>query len=348
MRQFYSVILSFFSLLCVFASASKASESGVILLYHHVASETPASTSISPENFKAHLEYLKANDFNVMGLGEMVNALRVRRTLPEKSVAITFDDGYLSIYDTAFPMLNEFGFPFTVFVSTGPIDRAQSNYMSWGNIKEMASAGVTIANHLVEHSYMLDKLQGEAQVDWIERMREEILEAQQTITRHSGQDNKFLAYPYGEYDNDIKSLVEELGFIGFAQNSGSAGFSSDFLALPRFPLASIYANLSTAKVKFATKAFNVEQLRPLSPVSSNSRPTATLKFSTGDYRLNQIACFSNNKPMIMNWSSSEEGVLTIVPEADLTGRRSRYICTAPDMKSDHFFWYSVQWIDLTH
>jgi biofilm PGA synthesis lipoprotein PgaB len=348
MRQFYSVILSTFLLLSVFANTSQASESGVILLYHHVASDTPASTSISPENFKAHLEYLKANDFHVMGLAEMVKALREQRTIPEKSVAITFDDGYSSIYDTAFPMLNEFGFPFTLFVSTGPINRAQSNYMSWGNIEEMASAGVTIANHLVEHSYMLDKLQGEAQGDWIDRIREEILEAQRTITRHSGQDNKFLAYPYGEYDIDIKNLAEELGFIGFAQNSGSAGFASDFLALPRFPLASIYANLNTAKVKFAAKAFNVEQLQPLSPISSNSRPTATLKFSTGDYRLTQIACFSNSKPMFMNWSSSEEGVLTIAPETDLTGRRSRYVCTAPDMKSDRFFWYSVQWIDLAN
>jgi biofilm PGA synthesis lipoprotein PgaB len=343
----YSLIFCFCLVSSAFA-AGPGSTSGVALLYHHVAVDTPPSTTISPEAFRAHLEYLRDNDFHVIELSEMVNALQSRRSIPEKSVAITFDDGYLSIYDTAFPLLEEFGFPFTLFVSTGPIDRAQSNYMSWENIKEMANAGVTIANHLVEHPYMLDKLQGETETDWLYRMREEILKSQSTIIHHTGQDNKLLAYPYGEYNHDIKELSEELGFIGFAQNSGAIGFDSDFLALPRFPLASIYANLDTAKVKFGTKAFSVKQLSPLSPVTSDERPTASLMFSPGDYRLEQIACFSNGQVMDMSWSDAEKGMLTIRPKADLSERRSRYICTAPDVGSDQFFWHSVQWINLSN
>lgn len=343
--QRYSFIFCLFLLSSAFVRGQE--NSGVVLLYHHVASDTPPSTTISPETFRSHLEYLRANDFNVIGLSEMVVALQNRQAIPEKSIAITFDDGYSSIYDTAFPMLEEFGFPFTLFVSTGPIDRAQRNYMTWENINEMASAGVTIANHLVEHPYMLAKLPEETDANWINRMRQEIQEAQKTIARHTNQDNKFLAYPYGEYDNNIKSLSAELGFIGFAQNSGAVGFDSDFLALPRFPLASIYANLNTAKVKFGTKAFNVKQRSPLSPVTSESRPSATLKFSSGNYRLEQIACFSNSEAMNISWSDTEEGVLTIRPKADISGRRSRYICTAPDVGSEGFFWYSVQWINLS-
>lgn len=343
--QRYSVILSFFLITSVFA-ATEQENSGVILVYHHVASDTPPSTTISPETFRTHLEYLQTNNFNVIELSELIIALQAQVPIPEKSVAITFDDGYSSIYDTAFPMLEEFGFPFTLFVSTGPIDRTQSNYMTWEEISEMASAGVTIGNHLVEHPYMLDKIQGETEAQWINRLDQEIQQAQRTITHHTGQDNKYLAYPYGEYDSNIKNLVKELGFIGFAQNSGAIGFGSDFLALPRFPLASIYANLNTAKVKFGTKAFNVKQLSPTSPVTSDSRPTATLRFSPGDYRLDQIACFSNSKAMKLSWSDTEDGVLTIEPEADLSGRRSRYICTAPDIESDRFFWYSVQWINV--
>lgn len=343
--QRYSIILYFFLLTSALANGQESS--GVVLLYHHVASDTPPSTTISPETFRSHLEYLRDNNFKVIGLSEMVTALQNQQAIPEKSIAITFDDGYSSIYDTAFPMLEQFGFPFTLFVSTGPIDRAQSNYMTWENINEMASAGVTIANHLVEHPYMLDKLPEETDANWINRMRQEIQEAQKTIVSHTGQDNKFLAYPYGEYNNNIKDLSKELGFIGFAQNSGAIGFDSDFLALPRFPLASIYANLNTAKVKFGTKAFNVKQLSPLSPVTSESRPTARLKFSSGDYRLEQIACFSNSEAMNISWSGTEEGVLTIRPKADISGRRSRYICTAPDVGSDRFFWYSVQWINLS-
>ncbi|MFT6092588.1 MAG: peptidoglycan/xylan/chitin deacetylase (PgdA/CDA1 family) [Pseudohongiellaceae bacterium] len=345
--QRYSLIFSFFLVSSAFA-AGEAATSGVALVYHHVAVDTPPSTTISPESFRVHLEYLRDNDFNVIELGEMVNALLSRQSIPEKSVAITFDDGYSSIYDTAFPMLIEFDFPFTLFVSTGPINRAQSNYMSWENIKEMADAGVTIANHLVEHPYMLDKLKDEAKADWLYRMRQEIRESQDAITLHTGQDNKLLAYPYGEYDNDIRGLSKELGFISFAQNSGAIGFDSDFLALPRFPLASIYANLDTAKVKFGTKAFSVKQLTPLSPVTSDVRPTASLMFSPGDYRLEQITCFSNSRIMDMSWSEAEKGVLTIRPKDDLSERRSRYVCTAPDIRSDRFFWHSVQWINVSN
>lgn len=326
-------------------SAWAASESGVILVYHHVAGDTPPSTSLSPKNFAAHLEYLQANDFNVISLPAMVDALANRESIPDKSVAITFDDGYASIYDTAFPMLQEYGYPFTLFVSTGPIDRGQSNYMTWEHIAEMAAAGVTIANHLVEHPYMLERLSGEDEKGWLNRLQQEILQAQNSITEHTGQTQRLLAYPYGEYNNAIKNLVSSLEFTGLAQNSGAVGFDSDFAALPRFPLASIYANLDTAKIKFASKAFNVEQIAPTNPLSTDPRPLAKLKFSPGNYLRQQIACFSNGEAMSLNWSDEEDGILEIKPKTDLRARRSRYVCTAPDTESNQFYWYSVQWIN---
>lgn len=340
--------MRFFFQLVLFLACSTslfASDSGVILLYHHVDSDTPPSTSISPQDFTGHLEYLRDNDFTVMNLPEMLDALSQKRPVPDKTVAITFDDGYISIYDTAFPLLQEFGYPFTLFVSTGPIDRQQRNYMSWDNIKEMSDAGVTIANHLVEHPYMLERSAGEKESIWLDRLRIEILAAEKSIETHTGQKQRLLAYPYGEYDNNIKALIKDLGFTGLAQNSGAVGFTSDSLALPRFPLASIYANLETAKVKFASKAFNVQLIEPESPVNSSARPTASLKFLPGNYRIDQIACFSNGEAMEMKWSQQEEGVVEILPISDVTGRRSRYICTAPDTTSDRYYWYSVQWIN---
>ncbi|MFK7862928.1 MAG: polysaccharide deacetylase family protein [Pseudohongiellaceae bacterium] len=341
MRLFLATAI--FLLVSTFTRAE--SESGVIIAYHHVATDTPPSTSLSPAAFEAHLKYLKENDFSVMGLPEMLESLALKKPLPPKAVAITFDDGYSSIYQTAFPMLQEFGYPFTLFVSTGPIDRAQSKYMSWENIKEMAAAGVTIANHLVDHPYMLEKRANEDDTQWLDRLRMEILAAENTIKMQTGQSHQLLAYPYGEYDNRIQKLVSDLGFTGVAQNSGAVGFFSDKTALPRFPLASIYANLDTAKVKFASKAFKVEQLAPISPVTSELRPVAKLKFSPDDYRRQQVACFSGGQPMQMDWSDDEDGVVVIRPNEDLNGRRSRYVCTAPDINDGRFYWYSVQWIN---
>jgi peptidoglycan/xylan/chitin deacetylase (PgdA/CDA1 family) len=119
----YKFIAFLFTVMSVCIPA-QASEHGVILLYHHVDSDTPPSTTISPSDFKAHLEYLRDNDFNVIPLDTMIDSLQKQQALPERAVAITFDDGYISIFEQAFPMLQEFGYPFTLFVSTDPINRA--------------------------------------------------------------------------------------------------------------------------------------------------------------------------------------------------------------------------------
>ncbi len=321
-----------------------AQEHGVILLYHHVDSSTPPSTSISPEDFRLHLEYLRDNGFSVIALDTMVETLRSGERLPDKAVAITFDDGYSSIYDTAFPMLEEFAFPFTLFLSTGPIDSGQGGYMNWQQVEEMSAAGILIANHLVDHPYMLEREPNEDDAAWIERLETELLAAESSIEEHTGQAHRYLAYPYGEYDPAIVSMLKENQFTGFAQNSGAIASYSDFLALPRFPLASIYANLQTAKTKFETLAFNVAKLEPISPVTSTRKPSVTLKFEPGSYQLSQIACFANSQPLELNWVDLENGIVEVRGTEEYAGRRWRYICTAPDPESNRYFWYSAQWI----
>jgi peptidoglycan/xylan/chitin deacetylase (PgdA/CDA1 family) len=328
------------------SSPSITAQSAVILLYHHVAEDTPPSTSIAPADFDAHLAYLRDNDFNVIALDQMIDSLRSGQSLPEKSVVITFDDGYSSIFDEAFPMLESYGYPFTLFLSTQPIDDGLGNYMNWDQIRQMSDAGVIIANHMIDHPYMLKMEDNESASQRLVRLREDLLEAEQRIEAETGQSHRYLAYPYGEYDPAIKSLLSELNFVGLAQNSGAVGPESDFLALPRFPLASIYANLDTASTKFSTLPFSVVQLQPNSPVTSNRSPSAVLKFENGDYNFSQIACFANSKPIPMTWIDREQGVLELNPEESYSGRRWRYICTAPDPNSNRYYWYSVQWINL--
>lgn len=325
-----------------------AASGGVILLYHHVAENTPASTSISPEDFRGHLEYLRDNDFQVVGLDMMVEALRNGEELPDRAVAITFDDGYLSIYETAFPMLRSFGFPFTLFLSTGPIDRQLRDYMSWEQIGEMSAAGVLIANHMVDHPHMLDRREGENDAQWIERQREELLRAEQIIEQRTGQSHRYLAYPYGEYDVAIKELLRELDFVGFAQNSGAVGPGSDFQALPRYPLAGSFADLESARVKFATLPFHFRLLEPESPVTRLTSPTVTLQFlpaEVGDYDLASLGCFARSQPIPMVWIDREAGIVRLEPELEFSDRRWRYLCTAPDTVSRRFHWMSVQWIN---
>lgn len=332
-------------ILLLLGSPLLAAQSAVILVYHHVAEDTPPSTTISPNDFEAHLSYLRDNNFTVIALDHMIDSLRSGQPLPEKSVVITFDDGYSSIYETAFPMLESYGYPFTLFLSTGPIDSGLSNYMNWDQIRRMSDAGVIIANHMVDHPYMLEARNNVSATQKLSRLRIELLAAEQRIEEETGQSHRYLAYPYGEHDPDIKSLLAELNFVGLAQNSGAVGVESDFLALPRFPLAGIYANLNSASTKFSTLPFSVKQLQPESPVTQETNPKVTLKFEDGNYDLNQIGCFANSKAIPMNWVDKDQGVLELKPEEHYTGRRWRYICTAPDPDSNRYYWYSVQWIN---
>ena len=76
-----------------------------VLVYHHVSEETPASTSVSPAQFRSHLQLLTDQHFNVIALDQALTALQRGEALPERAVAITFDDGYRNIYDNALPLL---------------------------------------------------------------------------------------------------------------------------------------------------------------------------------------------------------------------------------------------------
>ena len=126
----------------------------VVLQYHHISTETPASTSTSPERFAMHLEYLDENGFEIVPLQDLVDQLATGKPLPDRTVAITFDDGYISIYDTAWPLLKEKGWPFTVFVNSEPHDQEKPLFMSWDQLRELHAAGATIANHSVSHPYL--------------------------------------------------------------------------------------------------------------------------------------------------------------------------------------------------
>jgi len=340
----YRSLLSLF-FLSVLASPIRAADSGVIVLYHHVATDTPPSTSISPTDFRKHLDYLRDNAYTVVPLDDLLQALHEGRPVPEKAVAITFDDGYSSIYDTAFPMLQEYGFPFTLFLSTGPINDGLRNYMTWEQIEAMARSGVIIANHMVEHPYMLERDDDATDQQWLAGLRSELLQAEADIKLHTGQSHKLMAYPYGEFNKAIKDLLEEEGYWGLAQNSGAVNQSTDFLAIPRYPLASIYANLDTAITKFSSLAFNVKQLAPDTPVTSSHSPSVTLQFAPGDYKLEQINCFADSEPIPMHWVDRATGLLELNPTASYSGRRWRYICTAPAPGSNRYYWYSMQWID---
>lgn len=318
-----------------------ADQNAVISVYHHVSNSTPPSTSLSPAAFRAHLSFLAENNFTVLPLTQILTTLNDGEDLPERTVAITFDDGYESIYSTAFPLLQEFGFPFTVFVSTGPIDRQQNGYMTWEQLSALHRAGVAIGNHGTEHRSLLEMTTDEARVD--------ILAAQARINKELGPQPKLFAYPYGEYNDAKKRLLAELGYTGFAQNSGAVGPTTEQTALPRFPLAGLYSGIEGATLKYSTLAFDIQTLGPLSPQTQLAAPSARVRFAEGDYSRASVACFDDGDPMTVAWevNLNENNIALLSTDPKQRGRRWNYVCTAPHTGSARYFWFSQPWFDVS-
>jgi biofilm PGA synthesis lipoprotein PgaB len=330
-------------LFCICPGLLLAQPQAVILQYHHVDTRTPPSTSLPPDRFSEHMQYLADNGFTVLRLEDVITALRNNSELPDKAAVITFDDGYLSVYATAYPVLKEKGWPFTVFISAGLVSSNSALYASWDQLREMGGNGGTLANHTMTHPYFLDQPAGLSEADWLDGIRREIADAESMILAETGQSHRLLAYPYGEYNPQIQALVTEMGFIGIGQHSGPINGSSDFTALPRFPFSGIYAGMNGFSTKVNTLAFNTRVIDPVTPETDLQNPQATLQFD-GDYRYDALACYSNDVPMTLERLDSASVQYRITPQTRNTGRRFRYNCTAPG-RDGRFYWFSVPWVN---
>lgn len=317
---------------------SVASGHGVVLLYHHVSTETPASTSISPEKFSEHMAYLKQHH-SVVPLKMLVENIQDGTPLPKDAVAITFDDGYQNILENAHPILKKYDFPYTVFINPDLIGK-ESHQLDWAQIKKMAKQGVSFANHTRIHKHLLI---GNEQSDWLNTTMKNIKHAEQSIKDNSGFDLKYLAYPYGEYNESLSQAIVKNGFVGFGQHSGAISKHSDFGALPRFPAAGIYANLDTLKVKMNSLNMPVTNKSVNNPQRSrtNKKVSQSIQVNLDDMHKSQLACFFSGKAIDITW---QENTFSYTLEKPLPSGRSRVNCTAPSIAhSGKYYWFSQPW-----
>ncbi len=319
--------------------------SAVVLEYHHVAEDTPPSTSVTPEKFEAHMDHLADNDFDVWPLPKLVETVREGGDVPERTVALTFDDAYASVYDEVFPRLQERDWPFTVFVATESIDKGIDAYTSWDELREMEAAGVTIANHSVDHAHMVargDRDRGE----WLDDARANIVDAQERLNEELESPARLFAWPFGEFSPPLQRLLGELEYVGFGQQSGAVGPDSDFTALPRFPLATGFDSLDSFALKVRSRPLPVTEVEPESGVlgPDAERPALTLTLEEGPYRPGTVRCYIGGGPAESEIDTGPPATLRVRPAQALGTGRTKINCTAPSTKGNQWFWYSYVWM----
>ncbi|MFO7608378.1 MAG: polysaccharide deacetylase family protein [Candidatus Krumholzibacteriia bacterium] len=331
------------------AAAAAVPEHAVVLMYHHVDDATPASTSTPPAVFAAHLELLETEGCVVLPLAEVVAGLRDPAVaLPDRAVALTFDDGYASVFGEAFPRLRARGWPFTVFVSPAEIDAGRGPVCTWDELRAMAAAGATVASHGLRHEHLQRRRPGEDAAAWRARVAADLRTAARRLAEEMGAAPPLLAYPYGEWSPELADLVADLGWTGFGQHSGPAGAGSDPRCLPRFPAAGPYADPAGLAPKLRTLPLPVRAVAPVDPrvVPGTPRPALRLVLdpapAVGTWR--QLAAFDAGRPVAVTWPDGPGGPAVIPAGAPLAAGRARTNVTAPSAWPGRWYWYSHLWI----
>ncbi|UQB42804.1 polysaccharide deacetylase family protein [Thiomicrospira microaerophila] len=336
----YLILLTITTHLLLPKTLYAGSSSAVILMYHHFGDETPPSTSVTLEQFDAHLDYLQHHQFNVWPLSKLIHHWETNQLVPERTVVLTADDAYISVYTEAYPRLTARGWSMTTFVNSEPIDRGFGNFMTWQQMREMQAAGFEFANHSHTHSKMR-RIEGETEAEMLARVRQEIDIAQQRLNTELGAENvpRLFAYPYGEYSESAANLIAEMGYISVAQVSGAVDANSDRRALNRFPMAVNFAKIEDFRLKVNTRPLPLKSVTPWDPIVGENPPTLTLELSKP---VRQLNCFnSRGQALNMDWQTPTR--LVIQSEQALRSPRDRYACTAP-IGQGHWYWFGHLWV----
>jgi peptidoglycan/xylan/chitin deacetylase (PgdA/CDA1 family) len=189
---------------------------------------------VHPETFAAQLATLKGHGYTTLRFAELGAALQGGTPIPERSIVLTFDDGYADFHHYALPSLERYGFTATVFVTTGWLDDAGDQaagepldrMLSWKQVREVAGAGVEIGAHSHSHP-QLDQIPGPA-------LREELHHSKALLENGIGRPVQSLAYPFGYSSRRVRAEVAASGYrYAAAVGNSLGGLDSDRLALPR-------------------------------------------------------------------------------------------------------------------
>ncbi len=204
-----------------------------ILCYHKFGPDRTSPLTMPPDIFNQQMKYLKDNGYRVVSPADLLDFLKYRRQIPIKSVLITIDDGYKSIYDIAWPILKKYNFTATVFVYTNYVGISKKA-LTWDDLRELKSYGFSIGSHTVSHADLTKKNPDEKPDDFYHRITEELLLSKKIIDKELGQDTIGLSFPYGRQNRNVLKLAEAAGYkIAVTVDRGSNPFFTNPLALNR-------------------------------------------------------------------------------------------------------------------
>jgi peptidoglycan/xylan/chitin deacetylase (PgdA/CDA1 family) len=217
----------------------------VAILGYHDLSETQTETAmrIRTSKFRLQMETLRQLGLPVISLADFIAWKNGEKTIPPKSVLLTFDDGWKSVYTDAFPILKEYNYPFTLYLYKNYIDGG-GKALTVPMINEMVAAGATLGSHSVSHPYPLTikKFRKEGTDPYDAFLRKELGESKRFIeSKFPGNKITTFAYPGGFFTEEMFPLADEFGYTHlFTVLPGKVKRGMDAKTLPRYMILGNY------------------------------------------------------------------------------------------------------------
>ena len=198
-----------------------------IIMYHEIKTYKTGKDVITPYEFESDLKYLQNNNYHTITMTELINYVYGNGKLPENPIVLSFDDGYLSTYKYAFPLLKKYNMKM-VFSIIGkntddftriPDDNLDYSHVTWAQLKEMTDSGyVEVQNH----TYNLHKMSNgrigcmqchaESAEKYEQLLTDDITKLQNKIFESTGKSPNTFTYPYGKFNNNSELIMKKLGF----------------------------------------------------------------------------------------------------------------------------------------
>src|SRR5438874_2008425 len=200
----------------------------IIYCYHRLVDKIRyPGTEITPAAFEAEMKELKSRGITVISLQDLLAWKRGEKSIPPRSAVITFDDGWKSQYEVAWPILKKYGYPFTMFIYTeggrgGALGGGEA--ITWEQLADMRDNGVDIQAHSATHQDLREghnvmlisggkrsrtKLTGPQYQQWV---RNEVVGCKELLEQRLGIKVNCFAVPFGNYNEQVKEMARNAGY----------------------------------------------------------------------------------------------------------------------------------------
>jgi peptidoglycan/xylan/chitin deacetylase (PgdA/CDA1 family) len=182
-------------------------------VYHRFNDTRYPTTNTSIKELRSEFDYFKKHNYEVVPLIDIINKVKSNEKVPNNWVALTIDDGFKTFYTNGLSIFKEFNYPFTLFIAVKYTEKKYKDYVSWKQLQEIVKYGA-VEFHSYGHGHFGSMSNEEIKKDMDKGLK--------LMKEHLNYEPNLFVYPYGEYDERVKSVMEEYNFKAvFNQNIGA-------------------------------------------------------------------------------------------------------------------------------